>query len=314
MRAIGIMRWGGPEALEAVELPEPVAGPGELGIRVHVATVNPTDTVLRNGGRAERLKDVPPPHVPGMEAAGILEQIGDGVDTDLQVGDRVMAIVLPLGAHGAYAERLVVPADSVARSPEGTSDAEAATLPMNGLTAQLALDELGLAPGQTLAVTGAVGAVGGYTVQLGHAAGLRVLADAAPADEDLVRALGADEIVPRGDEFARAVRLLLPDGADAVVDAALMSELTVGAVRADGDIVTLRGYDGGGAEHRGIAFHPVYVRNYARERAKLDQLRAQAEAGIVTLRVARSLPAAHAPEAHRVLEAGGVRGRLVLEF
>jgi NADPH:quinone reductase-like Zn-dependent oxidoreductase len=185
---------------------------------------------------------------------------------------------------------------------------------MNGLTAQLALDELGLATGQTLAVTGAAGAVGGYTVQLGHAAGLRILADAAPADEDLVRALGADDIVPRGDEFARAVRQLVPDGANALVDAALMSELAVGAVRDDGDIVTLRGYDGGSTERRGITFHPIFVRNYARERAKLDHLRAQVEARTVTPHVACRFPAVQAPEAHRVLEAGGVRGRLVLEF
>ena len=117
MRAIGIMEFGGPEVLQVVELPDPVAGPGELAIRVRAATVNPTDTVLRSGGRADRLKDVPPPYVPGMDAAGILEQIGDGVDTDLALGDRVMAIVVPLGAHGAYAERVVVPAESVVRSP-----------------------------------------------------------------------------------------------------------------------------------------------------------------------------------------------------
>ncbi len=314
MRAIGIRHWGGPEVLEVVELPDPVAGPGELGIRVHAATVNPTDTVLRSGGRAERLEDVAPPHVPGMEAAGVLEQIGDGVDTDLWVGERVMAIVLPLGAHGAYAERLALPADSVVRSPAGTSDAEAATLPMNGLTARLALDVLALAPGQILAVTGAAGAVGGYTVQLGHAAGLRILADAAPADEALVRALGADDIVARGAEFVDEVRRLVPDGSDAMVDAALMGASAVGAVRDNGAIVTLRGDDGGGAEHRGIAFHPIYVRTVARAHAKLDDLRAHAEAGTVTLRVARTLPARHAPEAHRLLEAGGVRGRLVLEF
>ena len=222
MRAIGITKWGGPDVLHLVDLPDPVAGPGELVIRVHAATVNPTDTGLRSGARAERLKDVPPPHVPGMDAAGILDQIGDGTETDLRVGDRVMAIVLPLGTHGAYAERVVVPAESVARSPAGVTDAAAATLPMNGLTARLALDELSLETGQILAVTGAAGAVGGYAVQLGRAEGLRVVADAAPADEDLVRALGADEVVPRGDDFTARVRLVMPEGADGLVDAALM--------------------------------------------------------------------------------------------
>lgn len=317
MRAIGVMAFGGPEVLEVVELPDPVAGPGEVGIRVHAATVNPTDTVLRSGGRADRLKDVAPPHVPGMEAAGVLEQIGDGVETDLQLGDRVMAIVLPLGRHGAYAERLVVPAASVVRAPAGTNDAEAATLPMNGLTVQLALDELALRPGQILAVTGAAGAVGGYAVQMGHAAGLRVVADATAADEDLVRALGADMIVRRGDDFVARVREMLPQGVDAVIDAALLEAGAVGAVRDGGAVITLRGYAGSGdatPDRRGITFHPIYVRNYAREQEKLDRLRLQAEAGEVTLRVAHVFPAEQAPEAHRLLEAGGTRGRLVLEF
>jgi NADPH2:quinone reductase len=317
MRAIGIMAFGGPEVLQVVELPDPVAGAGELVIRVHAATVNPTDTVLRSGARADRLKDVAPPHVPGMEAAGTLEQIGDGVDTDLRVGDRVMSIVVPLGAHGAYAERVVVPVESVARSPVVASDAEASTLPMNGLTVRQALDVLSLEPGSMLAVTGAAGAVGGYAVQLAKADGLRVVADAARSDESLVEAFGADMIVPRGDRFSEEVRLVLPDGVDGLIDAALLDDKAVGAVRDGGSVATLRGYDGTGlteTNRRGVVFHPIYVRNYAREQAKLDELRAQADAGVLTLRVARTFPAEQAPEAHRLLEAGGVRGRLVLEF
>ncbi|HSZ37081.1 MAG TPA: NADP-dependent oxidoreductase [Acidimicrobiales bacterium] len=312
MRAIGIMAFGGPDVLEVVELPDPVAGPGEVGIRVHAATVNPTDTVLRSGGRAERLRDIAPPHVPGMEAAGILDQIGDGVDARLRLGDRVMAIVLPLGHHGAYAERVVVPVESVVRAPVGSTHAEAATLPMNGLTVRRALDALALEPGQTLAVTGAAGSVGGYAVQMGRVGGLRIVADAAPADEDLVRALGAEVIVHRGNDFAAEVRSVLPDGADALIDTALLDARAVGAVREGGAVVTLRGYDPPG--HRGITFHPIYVRHYAREQAKLEQLRLLAEAGALTMRVARTLTADRAPEAHRLLESGGVRGRLVLQF
>ena len=315
MRAVGITEFGGPEVLHLVELPDPEPGPGEVRVRVRAAAVSPTDTALRSGARAERLKDVAPPHVPGMDAAGELERIGDRVVTDLEVGDRVMAIVVPLGARGAYAERVVVPAESVVAVPAGATYAEAATLPMNGLTARLALDELGLEAGQTLGVSGAAGAVGGYAVQLGRAAGLTVVADASPADEDLVRSLGADEIVPRGDDFAARVRAVVPAGVHGLVDAALLDGLAVGAVRDAGRIVTLRGYDGGAdGERRGIAVFPVYVRHYARERDKLDRLRAQAEEGTLTLRVARTLPAEQAAEAHRLLEAGGVRGRIVLEF
>ena len=314
MRAVGLSRWGGPGVLQVVDLPDPEAGPAEVRIQVHAAAVNPTDTQLRSGQRAERLKGVPPPHVPGMDAAGVLEQIGAGASTGLRVGERVMAIVLPRGPHGAYAERVVVPSSSVVRSPTGASDAEAATLPMNGLTARLALDVLALRPGQTLAVSGAAGAVGGYVVQLAAAEGLTVVADAAPADEPLVRALGADMVVARGAAFAAHVRTLVPGGADGLVDAALLGAGAVGAVRDAGRFVSLRGYDGGGEVHRGITFHPVYVRNYAHEHKKLDRLRAQAEEGTLTLRVARVFPAEQAAEAHRLLEAGGVRGRLVLEF
>ncbi len=117
-----------------LDLPEPQAGPGEVRIRVHAAAVNPTDTVLRSGARATELTDAPP-YVPGMEAAGVLEQIGEGISTDLRIGEHVMAIVVPSGAHGAYAERIVVPAEFVVRVPAGATDAEAASLPMNALTA-----------------------------------------------------------------------------------------------------------------------------------------------------------------------------------
>ena len=162
MRVVGVREFGGPDALEVVDVPEPHAGPGQVRIRVNAATVNPTDTFVTNGARAEAQRADPPPYVPGMDAAGVLDEIGDGADTDLQTGEHVMAIVLPKAAHGAYAEHIVVPVESVARVPRGTSDAEASTLPMNGLTARLTLDLLDLKPGQTIAVTGAAGCYGGY--------------------------------------------------------------------------------------------------------------------------------------------------------
>ena len=250
MRAIGVTEFGGPEVLHVVELPEPSAGPGEVRIRVHAAAVNPTDTGLRSGARAAQLKDIPPPYVPGMDAAGVLEQIGAGVTADWQVGEHVMAIVVPSGSHGAYSEQIVVPAESVARVPAGATDAQAATLPMNGLTTRMALDALALAPGQVLAVTGAAGAVGGYAIQLAKADGLRVVADAAEADEKLVRELGADVVVRRGPGFAAEVRAELPAGADGLVDAALMNELVLPAVRDGGKVATVRGFAGlGGTRH-----------------------------------------------------------------
>src|SRR5207249_1735149 len=139
MRVVGVEDFGGPDALKVFDLPEPHAGPGEVRIRVHAATVNPTDTYIPTGARAEYLQKYPPPYVPGMDAAGVLDEIGEGVQTDLAIGDHVMAIVLPQGSHGGYSEMLVVPVESVARVPAGASDVEASTLPMNGLTARLAL-------------------------------------------------------------------------------------------------------------------------------------------------------------------------------
>jgi NADPH:quinone reductase len=309
MRAVGVTEFGGPDALHIVELPDPQAGPGEVRIRVRAAAVNPTDTGLRSGRRPT---DLPPPYVPGMDVAGVLEDIGADVTTDLRIGDHVMAIVVPHGSHGGYSESIVVPAESVAAVPAGASDAEAATLPMNGLTTRQALDLLDLQPGQTLAVSGAAGAVGGYAIQLGRAAGLRVIADAAEKDRPLVTDLGADVIVQRGPDFAKRVREVVPDGADGAIDAALLDEGIAMAVRDGGRIATVRGFTG--SADRGVTWHPVAVRNYAREQDKLDQLRRQVEAGQVTLRVARTLPADQAADAHRILEAGGTRGRLILEF
>jgi NADPH2:quinone reductase len=312
MKVVGVDEFGGPEALRVFELPDPHAGPGEVRIRVHAAAVNPTDTYVRNGARAEQLKASPPPYVPGMDVAGVLDEIGEGVTTDLVVGDRVMAIVLPKGSHGGYSESIVVPAESVAAAPAGSTHAEASTLPMNGLTARLALDLLALHPGDTLAVTGAAGAFGGYMVQLGKADGLTVIADASPADEQLVRDLGADVVVPRGDDVADRIREVMPGGVDAVADGAVQHTLVLPAVRDGGAIAAVRGF--AGDTERDITIHPVWVREYVTAQAAIDRLRQQAADGVVTLRVARTFPAEEASEAHRLLEAGGTRGRFVLKF
>ena len=312
MHVIGVDEFGGPEALKVFTVPEPHAGSGQVRIRVHAATVNPTDTFTRNGARAEVLKEFSPPYVPGMDAAGVIDEVGAGADTDLKVGEAVMAIVIPRGGHGAYSEFIVVPAESVARIPTGASFAEASTLPMNGLTARLSLDQLGLSPGHILAVTGAAGAYGGYVVQLAKADGLRVIADASVADTELVRSLGADHVVLRGDNVAAEIRALEPGGVDALADGAVQNEQVLAAVRDGGQFVSVRGFSG--PTERGITMHQTWVREYWKEQAKLDQLRRQVDAGAIGLRVAKVVPAELASEAHRILQTGGTRGRIVLEF
>jgi NADPH:quinone reductase-like Zn-dependent oxidoreductase len=281
-------------------------------LRVHAATVNPTDTGIRDGSRAEALSVDPPPYVPGMDAAGVIDEVGEGTETDLRTGDPVMAIVIPRAAHGAYRESIVLSADSVVRAPLGASHAEASTLPMNGLTARQSLDQLGLSPGQTIAVTGAAGCYGGYVVQLAKAEGLRVIADASPADTELVRSLGADVVVPRGDDISARIRGVVPDGVDGLADGAVQNELAVGGVKDGGGFASVRGYGGNG--ERGIAFHRTSVRLYDHRADLLDRLRQQVEAGEITLRVAATYPPEQAAEAHRRLEAGGTRGRCVIVF
>lgn len=312
MHAVGVNEFGGPDALEVVELPERHAGPGEVRLRVHAAAVNPTDTYIRNGARAARLAADPPPYVMGMDAAGVVDEIGEGTSTDLAIGDDVMAIVVPHGSHGAYASSLVLPAGSVARMPKGASYAEAASLPMNALTARLALDLLALPAGATLAVTGAAGAFGGYVVELAKVDGLRVVADASEADDELVRSLGADVVVRRGPDVAGRIRDAVPGGVDGLADGSVQNEQVVPAVRDGGAYASVRGWPGNG--ERDITFHTVWVREYAQEQEKLDRLRQLVEDGRVSLRVAATYPASRAAEAHRRLEAGGTRGRLIIEL
>jgi len=310
--AIGVTEYGGPDQLRVLDLPAEELRPGTVRITVTAAVVNPTDTGVRAGLRSTTGHPDDVADVPGMDVAGVLTEIADDVQTDLEVGDHVMGIVVPSGQHGGYRRDLVLPAASVVRVPRETSDVEAATLPMNGLTARAALDQMGLHRGQVLAVTGAAGAFGGYVIQLAKADGLVVVADAKDSDVDLVRSLGADVILPRGDDFATRVRVEYPAGVDGLADGALLGSKALTAVKDEGAMATVRGYQGDG--RRGLRVTPVLVRQHAEDTAALDRLRQQAEDGVLTLRVADTLPAEQAAEAHRRLEAGGVRGRLVLVF
>ncbi|MEU3183583.1 NADP-dependent oxidoreductase [Streptomyces sp. NPDC006923] len=320
MKAVEVFRYGEPDALEVVEIPVPVAGPGQIRVRVHAAAVNPSDVLLRRGHIDQKLAGrLTPPYRPGMDAAGVVDDIGPDTVTGLRAGDRVMAMVIPIDdSGGAYAEYIVLDARQVVRAPAGTTHAEAATLPMNGLTARRALDVLGLSPGDWIAVTGAAGAVGGYTVQLAKADGLRVVADAVPADEALVRSLGADRIVGRGPGVGDRVREVVPGGVKALVDAALMGPEALPAVRPGGQIALVRGEGEPGTSplgaHQDVTVRSVFVPEYRYADDKLDALRVLAEEGRISLRVADEFPADRAAEAHRRFEAGGVRGRLVLTF
>ncbi|MBF4591608.1 NADP-dependent oxidoreductase [Curtobacterium sp. VKM Ac-1395] len=281
-----------------------------MRIRVQAFAVNPTDTGVRAGQRDS--SQASPPYVPGMDAAGVIDEVGPDV-TGWDVGDEIKAIALPLSTHGgAYVQEFVAPVGSFTRIPRRTSVEAASTVPMNGLTALQILSRAALAPRQTLAVTGAARLLGNYVVQLARTANVTVIADAAPADEAVVRALGPDHIVPRGAGFADAVRSIPRGGVDALADASVQQAEVVDAVKDGGVFFSVRGCEGNGA--RDIRFDKIMVSEEYRSFDKLEQLRHAVEGGTVTPRVAEVLPASRAAEAHERLEAGGTRGRFVLSW
>jgi NADPH2:quinone reductase len=313
MQAIGLSEFGGPEVLGVVELPDPDPGPGELRVRVHAAGVNPTDLTFRSGGRAAQLTGRPAPYIPGVDAAGVVDKVGPGNDGRLAVGDRVVAFVVPMGPHGgSYAQQIIVSQASAVPAPRDATFAEAATLLLNAATARLSLDALHLRRGQTVAVVGGAGAVGGYAIQLAKADGLVVLTDASPADKTLVASLGADIVIERAPDLATRIRDQFPEGVPGLIDGAALDAAVLPAVADGGTLVTLKGW--AGPAERGIVIHPVASFDSATDTPLLDQLRNQADDRILSLRVADVLPAARAADAHRRLAAGGVRGRLVLDL
>ncbi|WP_439386731.1 NADP-dependent oxidoreductase [Amycolatopsis lexingtonensis] len=300
MRAVVVRRFGGAEVLEFAEVPVPEPGSGQVRIRVAAAAVNPVDLATRAGVLSEA-GVIPPREVLGLgwDVAGEIDVAGD---SGFRVGDAVLGlrdrIALPLGA---YADYVVLDASAVAPAPPGVSAVEAATLPLNALTAAQALD-LVETTGSVL-VTGAAGAVGGYAVALAHARDLHVVAVAGAADEALVRRFGADEFVPRGPALADRVRALVPGGVDAVLDTALLGLDALDAVRGGGEFVA---FAAGAAPIplRGVRVRNVWIR--------ADGARLASLAANLPPRVADVLPLTEAVKAHERLAAGGLRGRLVL--
>jgi len=308
MRAIGVTTFDGIDSVQILDLPEPHAGPGQIRIRVKAATVNPTDVGMVSG-RYDLSGDGP--WVPGAEVAGVVSELGEG--TDFVVGDAVAAVVVPYSrTRGGYCDELVVPASQVVRIPAGVDAVHAATLPMNGLTAALTVETLQVSSGHTVAVTGSAGAFGGYVVQLAKAAGARVVADAKDSDVDLVTSLGADDVVERGEDVAGRIRSLVPDGVDGLSDGSVQGDQVVAAVRDGGRFVSIRGWSGPAG--RDIEVTPILVYRHASRTDLLERLVALVDTGAITLRVADVVPAEQAADAMRRLAAGGVRGRLVLDF
>jgi NADPH2:quinone reductase len=300
---------GGYEAIQILERAVRPPAAQEVRIEVKAAAVNPTDTLLRAGIYG----DVNALIVPGMDLAGIIESVGEGV-TRLHVGQKIMAAVLPGRPEGgAQAQYVVVPAASVVAIPEGASLSEAATLPMNGLTALLALELTGLKQGQTLAVSGGAGLLAHYAIALAKKQGLKVIADAKAEEFDLVKNYGADIVVERGEDFAGAVRLVKPEGVDALLDTALLGEKSFGAIKDHGVYVPVRGWKDKGSE-RGIKVKPVFVSEVLERTDWLELLSDMVKSAKIKLRVASEYAPEQVADAQRAIESGGLRGRPVIVF
>jgi len=312
MLAVTIPVFGGPEVLQLRRLPRPQLEPGTVLVRVAAAAVNPTDLLLRSGAQSRFLDGLPPPYIPGMDLAGVVEE---SADPRWPTGARVAGAVSAWRrCGGAQAEVVRVPGDSLMSAAANLSDEEAATLPMNGLTAQLCVEAAAVPPAGDLMVIGGTGVLGGFVIQIARTRGIRVFADATDADEEFVRGLGADVVVPRGDRGCAAVREVVPEGVDAVVDTAVVGQQALGYLRPGGTLVTVRpaAFDPGAV--RDVRLEYVFVPDHLQDADALARVAELARDGAVTPRVAEVFPPHRVADAHRLTDRRGVRGRAVLSF
>lgn len=297
MRAARFSRFGGPEVLEIVDLPDPHPGPGEVRIAVRAAGVN-----LSDGKKRQGLLDQQLPQTMGYEAAGVVDELGEGV-TDVAIGDRVFGIC---GDGAAQAELAVL--SFYAPIPPSLDFPAAAALPTAIETAARALDQLGVTSGSTLLMNGASGSVGSAAVQFAVARGARVIGTAGPANQGYLRSLGA-EPVTYGEGLVGRVRALAPGGVDLALDVAgsgvlpELIELSGGPEH----VVTVADFQG--AQRYGVRFSRG---DCGRALYALTEIGELIESGRFALPAVRTMPLAEIAEAHRASEEGTVRGKVVL--
>ena len=299
MKALQFSEYAGPEVLHVGEVAEPHAGAGQVRVAVRAVGVNPIDWRVRSGAMAQFMP-VEFPSVPGVEVAGVVDEVGEGVN-DVTVGDEVFGFAVGGGA----AEYALV--DHYAGKPAGLSWAEAAGLPGAAETAVRTLDLLGVVPGQTVLVNGAAGGVGTAAVQFARARGARVIGTASEANHEYLRTLGA-EPTTYGEGMVDRVRQLAPDGVDRALDTAGRGAL-VDLIELTGgpdNVVTTADFS--------AAEHGVRVTGPSDKRAwqALGQAAELYEAGEFSMPVEQAFPLDQAPEAQRISQAGHVRGKLVL--
>ncbi|MEV5976199.1 NADP-dependent oxidoreductase [Streptomyces sp. NPDC052114] len=302
-KAYAFTEHGGPEVEAFLDLPEPRPGPGELLVAVRAAGVNPVDWKLRAGKRRPGQGPLTGPEVLGSEVAGIVRQVGPGVE-GFAVGDPVFGNPVT----GGYAQYTLVPAAIAAHKPDALSYVDAAALPVAAATAYDGVRQLDLPAGSTLLITGAGGGVGVAATQIAVHFGLRVIGTASAGKKEFVESLGAVH-VPRGPRLVERIREAAPDGrVDAVFDlvggdglaevAELLADRTKLITAAAKETVTALG----GA--------PVAR---ARTSAVLDEVALLAVAGVLRPHVTATYPLDRADEALRAVEDGHTRGKIVIE-
>lgn len=308
MRAIIQESYGGPEVLHETRVPRPEPGPGEILVAVRAAGVNPTDWKHRaQAGFVDRL-----PLVLGWDVSGVVEAVGYGV-TLFAPGEEVFGMLPYPHGSGSHAEYVVGPARAFTRKPTVIDHVQAGALPLVSLTAYQALiDTAGIGPGQRVLIHAASGGVGHVAVQIAKAHGAYVIGTASAPKHDLLRELGADEVVDyRTTDVAEAV-----DGVDMVLDP-LGGETrarSVGLLRPGGTLVSL--LSGGSAEEaahaaeRGVRTATMLVEA---DHAGMNAVADLVAAGALRPRVEATFPLAEAASAHRLGETGRTTGKIVLE-
>ncbi len=312
MKAISQDEFGGPEVLKVVELERPQPLPTEVLVRVHAAGVNPVDYKSREGGGMAGVLGEPP-FVLGWDVSGVVEEVGFGVHT-VEVGDEVYGMPWFPRAASAYAEYVTAPARQFAKKPANLSHAEAAAIPLAGLTAwQILTAAASLEKGQRVLIHAAAGGVGHLAVQFAKHLGAFVIGTASKEKHDWLLSLGADEVI---DYHSTSVEDATGD-LDLVVDL-IGSETTlaqsVKVLKPGGLLVAVPGGTSpellAAAEAAGVRAKPFLVEP---DGHALGEIAALVEAGEVRIEVEQVFALAEAAAAHRQLATGRTRGKLVLD-
>lgn len=309
MKAALFSRYGGSEVLENVDIARPAPGAGQVLVKVAATSFNPVDAGIR-GGYLSEVFAVTFPHVPGVDVAGTIADVGEGV-THWHVGDEVVGF-LPMDADGAAAEYVVAPAEVLAAAPTSVALADAAALPAVGLTAWQSLFEIaGLTAGQTILINGAGGAVGRYAVQLAKQVGAVVTATAKPSNADRLRRYGADRIIGYLD-YTTAPFAVDGEPFDVVLNMVSTSpeeSAALAGVVADGGILVHTMAEGPENPGRGVRTQRVFARSDA---AQLTGLVERVDAGRLEIDVAARRPLTEIAAVHDESDTGHLPGKTIL--